>query len=93
MWGKARVKFITSNAWKISGKIILMDILVTDGVEEGSLGMVTTLCHHNQAKVEPLEALSTLLQQDSAEVSVVVLKIFANSPDLPKGSLASLIWM
>ena len=86
MWGKARVEFITSNSWKTSGEIIPMAVLVTDGVEEGSLGMVTTFCCHNQAKVEPSEVLSTLLQQDSPKLSIVVMKIFANSPYLPWGS-------
>ena len=50
LWGKARVEFITSNGWKISGKIVPMSVLVTDRVEEGSLGIVTTFCHHDQAK-------------------------------------------
>ena len=42
--GKAGVEFITSNGQKISSEIIPMAVLVTDGVEEGSLGMVTTFC-------------------------------------------------
>ena len=62
MWGKARVEFITSNGQKISGEIAPMAVLVTNGVEEGSLGMGTTFCHHDQVKVEPLELLPTLLQ-------------------------------
>ena len=39
-----------------------------------------------QAKVDPSEALYTLLQQDSPKLSVVVVKIFTNSPYLPQGS-------
>ena len=59
------MEFITSNSQKISGVIIPMAVLVTDGVKEGSLGMVTTFCHHNQAKVETSEVLSNLLKWDS----------------------------
>ena len=63
LWEKARVEFITSNGWKISSEIIPMAaVLVTDWVEEGSLGMVTTFCCHDQVKVEPSEVLSTLVQ-------------------------------
>ena len=49
----------------------------------GSLDMVTTFCHHDQAKVESLEAISNLCQWDPPKPSVVVVKIFANSPYLP----------
>ena len=83
---KAGVEFITNNGWKISSEIIPMVFLITDVVKEGSLGMVTTFCHHDQVKVEPLEALSTLVQRDSLEPCVVVVKIFTNSPYLPWGS-------
>ena len=57
-----------------------MAVLVTEEVEEGSLSMGTTFCHQDQAKVESLEMLSTYCQQDSPKQSVVVVKIFANSP-------------
>ena len=62
LWGKARVEFITNNSQKISSEIVPMAVLVTGGVEEGSLSMVTTFCHHDQAKVEPSEVLSILIQ-------------------------------
>ena len=39
-----------------------MAVLITNGVEEGSLGMVTTFCHYDQAKVVSLEVFSTLHQ-------------------------------
>ena len=61
--------------------------MVTNGVDEGSLGMVTIFCHSDQAKVEPLAMLSTLLQWDSPELGVVVMKIFTNSPYFPWGSI------
>ena len=41
MWGKARIEFVTSSGQKISGEAIPVVILVTDGVGEGNLGMVT----------------------------------------------------
>ena len=52
MWGKAGVEFITTNGQKMSHEAVPMAILVTDGVREGNMGMVTTFCHHYQAKVE-----------------------------------------
>ena len=64
--GKAGVEFITNNGQKISGEAIPMVVLVMDGVGEGNLGMVTTFCHHDQAKVEASEVLSALCQCDSA---------------------------
>ena len=86
MWGQAGVEFILGSNQKISGEIIPMPVLITDGVEEGNLGMVTTFYHHDQANVESSEALSILCQWDSPKLSVVVVKIFANSPYLPQGS-------
>ena len=60
MWGKARVESITYNSQKINGEAIPMVILVTDGVGEGNMGMVTTFCCHDQAKMEASNALSAL---------------------------------
>ena len=85
MWGKAIVEFITSTSQKIRDEIIPMAVLVTDRAEEESLDMVTTFCHYDQTKVEPSVALSILLQCDSPEPSIVVVKIFTNSPYLPWG--------
>ena len=89
MWGKARVEFITTNGQNISGEAVPMMILVMDGVGEGNLGMVTTFCHHNQAKVEASKALSALHQHDSPEPSVVVRR-YTNSPYIPWGSFSFL---
>ena len=63
-----------------------MAIVVTDGVEEGNLGMVTTFHHHNQAKMEASDALSTLCQCDLPEPSVVVVRRYTNTPHIPQGS-------
>ena len=60
-----------------------MVVLITDGVEEGRVGMVPTFCYHDQAKVESSEALSTVHQQDSPKPSIVVVIIFPNSPYHP----------
>ena len=86
MWGKAMVEFITNNSQKISREAICIAILVTDGVGEGNLGMVTTFCCHDQAKMEASDALSVLCQCDSRETSVVVVRRYTNSPYIPQGS-------
>ena len=86
MWGQARVEFISGSSQKISAEIIPMAVLITNEVEEGSLGMLTTFCHHDQAKVESSEVLSTLHQWDSLRPSIVVVKIFTNFPHLLQGS-------
>ena len=80
MWKKARVEFITNNSQKISGEAVDMVILITDRVGERNLGMLTTFCHHDQAKVEVSEILPALYQHDSLEPSVVVVRMFTNSP-------------
>ena len=80
------MEFIFSSSQTISGEIIPMVGLITNRVEGGSLSMVTTFCHHDQANVKSLEVLSILSQQDSPKPSVVVVKIFANSTYLPQGS-------
>ena len=58
MWGKAGVEFIANNGQKISREAVPMAILVTDGLGEGNLGMVTTFCYHNKAKMEASDAHS-----------------------------------
>ena len=86
MWEQARVEFISGSVWKISGEIFPMAVLITNEVEEGSLGMVTTFCYYDQAKVESLEMLSILQHRNFSKLSVVVVKIFSNSPYLHWGS-------
>ena len=56
------MEFISGSGQKISGDIVPMAVLVTNRVEEGNLGMVTTFGCHDQAKMESLEALSTSCQ-------------------------------
>ena len=51
-----------------------------------------TPSHKERARmqqVEPSEVLSTLLQWNSPKPSMVMVKIFANSPYLPQGSFGS----
>ena len=67
-----------------------MVVIATDGVGEGNLGMVTTFCCHDEAKVEASKALSALHQHDLPEPSVVVVMRFTNSPYLPWGSFGFL---
>ena len=67
-----------------------MVILVTDGVGQGNLSMVTTFSHHDKTKVEASEAVSALHQCNSPEPSVVVVRRFTNSPYLPWGSFGFL---
>ena len=85
MSGQASVKLISECGQKINCEIFLLVVLITNRVEEGSLGMVTTFCCHDQSKVETSEVLSTLHQQNSPKWSVVVVKVFANFP-YPLGS-------
>ena len=63
VWGQAWVDFTTHSGKMVrSEEIMPMAILVTDGVGEGKLGMVTLFCHSDKARVEPLVALPTLIQ-------------------------------
>ena len=88
MWGQARVDFITSSTKRaMSKEITPMAILITNGVGTGSLGMVTTFCHSDQAKVEPSVMLLTLIQYDLHKLAKVVMKIFTNLPYFPMGVL------
>ena len=54
------VEFLTLTSLKSSGKTTNLLILITDGVGERNLDMVTVFCHPNQAKMEACDALSTL---------------------------------
>ena len=90
IWHKNKWKIV----WEISGEIVPMAVLVTDRIEEGSLGIVTTFWHHDQAKVKSSEVLSTLCQQDSPKPNIVVVKIFHQLPLPPNEGLpASFTWM
>ena len=60
-----------------------MTILITDGVGEESLGMVTVFCCHDQNKMEASDALSALCQWDPPEPSVVVIRRYTNTPYIP----------
>ena len=55
-------------------------------VGEGKLGMTTAFCRTDQAKVEPSDAFSTLVQWESPKPGVVVVNVFTNSSHLPWGS-------
>ena len=73
------MEFITCNS-QISRDATPMAILITDGVGEGILGMVTTFCCNDQVKMEASDALSALCQCDSLKPSVVVVGRYTNTP-------------
>ena len=54
--------------------------------------MVTTYHHHNQAKMEAFDALSTLHQYDSPEKSMVVVRRSPTLPISPVGPPISPTW-
>ena len=89
LWGLDRGELITRSGRKSVGEAVIpMAHLVTDGVGEGFLEMVTFFCCSHQAKVQPLVVLSTIFQWDSPELGVMVVKIFTNSPCVPWRSLS-----
>ena len=67
-----------------------MVILVTNGVGESDLGMVTVFCHHMQARIEAYDALSITHQHNSCEPSMVVVRRYTNTPYIPRGMSHSL---
>ena len=67
-----------------------MAILITNGVGERDLGLVTVFCHPNQAKMEVPDALSALHQFNSSEPSVVVVRRYSNTLYIPWGMIHSL---
>ena len=85
-WGKTGVEFITCTSWKISGEATPTAILITDGVGKGNLGMVTTFCHHDQAKIEASDAFSNLHQHDPLDPSMVVVRRYTNTHYIPHGT-------
>ena len=68
-------------ARRSEGEATPMVILFTDGVGEGNLGIGTTFCCHNQAKME-----ASLHQCDSPEPSMVVMRRYTNTPYIPLGT-------
>ena len=87
LWGKARTDFITEAGRRaMSAENAPLVILVMDDAGKGRLGMITIFCRSDQAKVEPLDTISTLVQWDSPMSGVVVVKVYTNSPYLPCGS-------
>ena len=73
----------------MSVEITPSEILVMDGIGEGKLGMITAFCRTDQVKVEPSDALLTLVQWDSPKPSVIVVKVLTTLPHLLQGSFRS----
>ena len=60
LWGQAGVNFVTDSSRKaMSEEVVPTAVLVTNGVDEVSLGTATVSCHSNQVKVKPSIVLST----------------------------------
>ena len=78
------MEFVTYTGLRVSGETIPMDVLITYGVGEGYLGMVTTFCHHDQVKMEATDALGALCQCDLQKPSVVVVRQYTNTPCIPQ---------
>ena len=79
-WGQV----ITDTNLRSSGEATPTVILITDGVGEENLGMVTIFCHQDQSKMEASHALSALHQHNSPESSVVVIRRYTNTPYIPQ---------
>ena len=86
IWGKTGVEFITNTGPRTSGEATPIVILITDGVGEENLGMVTIFCCHDQNKMEPSSAVSALCQHDSPVPSAVVIRRYTNTPYIPPGT-------
>ena len=81
LWRKAGINFINNASRRATSiEITPLAILVTDSICEAKLGMITIFCRTDQVKVEPSDVLSALVQWDSPEPDVIVMKVFINSP-------------
>ena len=90
LWRKARADFIPNVGRRaMSADTAPLVIFVMDRIGEGKLGMRTTICSSDQVKVEPLDALSTLVQWDPPEPGTVVMKVFTNFTHLLQGSFGT----
>ena len=58
------VEFVTLTSPKKSAETTNTVILITNGVGESDLGLVTVFCHPDQARKEACDALSALYQHD-----------------------------
>ena len=88
IWGKTTVEFVTNMGLRIRKEVTPM--VITDGIGEENLGMVTIFCHHDQNKMEASNTLAALCQCDSPEPSVVVVKRCTNTPYIPQGTFCLL---
>ena len=86
IWRKVGVEFIPDTGLRTCEEVTHMAILITDGVGEGNLGMVTTFYHHNQNKMESSDALPAICQCNAPEPSVVVTRRHTNTPYIPCGT-------
>ena len=82
-WGRVGVEFHTLTGWKTSRETTNTMILITDGVGERDLGLVTVFCHPYQAKMEACDTLSALHQCNTSEPSVVAVRRYPNTLYIP----------
>ena len=80
------MEYVTETGPRLSGVAAPMAILITDGVGKGDLGLVTTFCSCNQAKMEASEALATLHQCNSPKSSIFMVRRYTNTPFIPQGT-------
>ena len=86
LWGKAGADLLTKVGRRaVSIETTPLAMLVMDRVGEGKLGLITAFCRTDQAKVEPLDALSTFVHCESPKPGVVVVKVFTNMCHLLQG--------
>ena len=88
-WGKTRVECLILTSIKRSGETTKSLIVLSNGVGERVLGMVTVLCHPNWAKREACDSLSTLCQCDLSKLSMLVLRRYSNTPYIPRWTSCS----
>ena len=84
-WRKTRVEFLTLTGLKRSGEATNLVVFITNGAGEGDLGMAMVFCHSDPAKIEARAALSAPCQQDSSDLSMVVVRRYSNTPYIPRG--------
>ena len=86
IWGKTGVGFVTDTDPRVSGEATPTTILITNGVTEGYLGMVTTSCYHVHIKMEAPDVLAAFHQHDSPEPSIAVVRWYTNTPYILHGT-------
>ena len=80
-WGRICYSTCSKDEWETTNTVIH----ISDGVREVDLGMVTVFCQADQARIEACDALFTVCQCDSSELSMVVVRRYSNTHYIPRG--------